>query len=115
MLFQSTHEDVRDLLAEWKRDPGFLRSQFDKNRDGKIDQAEWEEVRKAAEKHVEALHQELGYQQVLNIIHAPEDSSRPFIIADRDPEGLARQFHRWSWSHAGAAVLAAGVALYIGT
>ncbi len=103
-------EDVRQLLAEWKRAPRQTLARFDFNGDGQLDMAEWDQARLAAEKEVQKLHEEIRRQPGTHILRAPEDG-RPFILANRDPEKLMRRLRWWSWFHLTVSVAAAVTAL----
>lgn len=110
-VVSSTSQDVRDLISEWKRDRHWLLNQFDRNRDGEIDEEEWEAVRKAARRQVEALQRDLASTPEILVLRAPKDRRRPYLLANRDPDLLARYLLRWSWLHLGAALAAALTAL----
>lgn len=85
--------DVGDLLAEWKTDQGDLRRRFDRDRDGAIDEQEWQAARDAAEDEVARRHQEIRNQPTQHRLQKP-GSSKPYLIANHPPEKLGR---RYAW------------------
>lgn len=103
-------KDVLGTLADWKKEPKLLRERFDANKDGEIDQAEWEHARREAVRHVRGQHRELRNEEAVTLVRAPGDG-RLFLIANIPPEGLVRRF-RW-WGQFQIAVLAASLAAII--
>lgn len=89
--------DVSALLAEWKRDPQALKARFDANGDGEIDLDEWQQARHAAGQEVAERHREARNLPAVNVVRAPRD--RPYLIANLDPQRLARRFGLWALFH----------------
>jgi len=86
---------TRELLLRWKRSPGQLLERFDLNRDGQIDQHEWEIVRRQAEK--EALRAQGDTAEAKGPVHVlsrPPRGGIPFIIAGETQEVLSSGFRR---------------------
>jgi hypothetical protein len=82
--------DVRELLAEWKTDqPGLLR-RFDLDRDGQLDEREWNLARRLARGEVEKRHRELRRQPELHLVEGAPSSL--YMISNHDPDKLARRF-----------------------
>jgi hypothetical protein len=82
--------DVRELLAEWKRDqPGLLR-RFDLDRDGRLDEREWALARRLAQRGIEKKHRELRLQPELHLVQ--DAPSSLFLISNHDPDKLLRRF-----------------------
>ncbi len=96
----NTRLDVGDLLAEWKSDQADLHRRFDLDRDGAIDEQEWQSARQAAELEVVRLHQAIRNQPTQHQLRKP-GSRKPYLIANHVPEQLGR---RYAWL--GAAYLA---------
>ena len=82
---------LRDLLAEWKRDRPALLERFDRNRDGAIDLAEWEAARAAAQREIAARQAEALAAPELHAMRRPQDG-RLYLISDLDPAALARRY-----------------------
>ncbi len=87
-------ERTRELLRRWKQAPEKLLHRFDLNRDGRIDQREWEIVRRQAEK--EALREQGKEKpgEVLHLLRKPADGNLPFILSANDQAGLISDFRR---------------------
>jgi hypothetical protein len=82
--------DVRDQLAEWKRDQAGLLRRFDLNHDGQLDEREWALARRLAQRGVEKKQRELRQQPELHLVQ--DAPSRLFLISNHDPDQLARRF-----------------------
>lgn len=92
----NTHEEVRQLLAEWKRDQVSLHARFDRNNDGVLSVDEWEAVRKAAWKEVLAEQAKRARGPVHHLLTRPDDSRRPFILSVLPQELLIRRYRVYS-------------------
>lgn len=90
--------DTAQLLAEWKRDPAALKRRFDLDGNDEIDLTEWALARAAARREVARQHREARAAADAHLVRAPRDG-RPFLIANIDPERLARRFGLWSLAH----------------
>jgi hypothetical protein len=110
--FLSHREDVSALLAEWKRDPEWLKKRFDLDGDGEIDLHEWELARKAAAREVEENHRELRQQPGVHVMRRPV-SGRMYLISNLSPQQLKRKYQWWSAIHLG--IFFAGLAGVIAT
>ncbi|MFK7886400.1 MAG: hypothetical protein AB8G16_05985 [Gammaproteobacteria bacterium] len=86
-------EELVEKLREWKRDQETLVRRFDANRDGRIDEQEWETARREARKEVAAEHREASVAPGVNVIGAPDDA-RPFLIAAEHEDLVARRLWR---------------------
>lgn len=91
---QSVQNITRDLLSDWKQDREQLLERFDSNRDGEIDQAEWEIAREAAQSQARTLHQQLLHELEIHHISRLEDDRRPFIISVHPQTELIRKYRR---------------------
>jgi hypothetical protein len=89
-------EDMGNLLAQWKQNRPALLQRFDLNKDGEIDEKEWELARAQAKREVEKQHREMRAQPGFHVLHAPRDG-RYFLITNKDPERMARTLQFWSW------------------
>ncbi len=96
--------DLGDLLADWKSDQTDLHRRFDQDKNGVIDDAEWQQARQAAEREVEQKHREIRNQPSQHRLRKP-DSRRPYLIANHPPEKLGR---RYAWLGAAHLVLLLG-------
>lgn len=91
-------EDLKTLLAEWKKDTKTLLARFDANKDGELDMKEWELARQQAKREITAQHREQHAHAEVSIVRRPDDG-RMFLISDLDPARLARRYRVWSWAH----------------
>jgi hypothetical protein len=89
-LSDHRHE-VRELLAEWKRDQAELLRRFDADGDGRISLDEWEAVRRAALEEVHKRHLEQGAKPDVNVLSKPRDG-RPFILSAIPQDLVARNY-----------------------
>jgi hypothetical protein len=87
-------DDVRHLLASWKRDPGRMRV-FDANGDGHVDLQEWETARGAARAQVLRERAERAATPGIPVLAQPAERGQPFILAALAQSDLARRY-RWS-------------------
>ncbi|MCP5428126.1 MAG: hypothetical protein H6964_08900 [Chromatiaceae bacterium] len=85
-------ETVREILRLWKQDKASLLARFDRDRNGIIDQEEWQQARLAA-----SAEGDQAYRQALNgeAPHALSDSgssSQPFLISTLPQFDLVKRF-----------------------
>ena len=97
-------QEVKELLAEWKRDRRELLRRFDTNGDGQIDLQEWETARQAALEQVHAAQLERSSEPDLNVLSEPP-TRMPFLLWSAPKASLAL---RLKWV-AAAGLLAATV------
>ncbi len=95
---QSSISDItRDLLIEWKRDRNALiAAGFDKNGDGEIDLEEWQQVRHAARKAAENIHQQRLRQPDVHRLEKPENNNLPFLLSIEPQHRLIRRYRRYA-------------------
>jgi hypothetical protein len=89
---------VRDLLADWKRDRPSLLARFDADGNGEISLEEWEEARAAARREVVALQKEALAAPECHVLRRPRDG-RLYLISDLDPAQIARRYRLWALFH----------------
>ncbi len=104
----NTRLDVGDLLAEWKADQADLHRRFDQDKNGSINEQEWQTARQAAEHEVARRHSEIRKQPTQHHLRKP-GSRKPYLIANHPPEKLGR---RYAWL--GAAYLTLMLASLVG-
>ena len=83
--------DVRELLAEWKRDEAALLHEFDADGNGEIDLTEWEQVRARAVEQVRAKLAEQAAQPDIHVL-ARSANRKPFLISAVPQEKLVRRY-----------------------
>jgi hypothetical protein len=91
-----SHSEIGDpdntataLLHRWKQDQSALLARFDKNHDGRLDAAEWEAVRQAAETESQSHTRDARINR-LNVISQPTNGE-PFLVASMDDVHLVRR------------------------
>jgi len=89
--------EMAALLSEWKQDQPALRARFDRDRDGRISLAEWEQARQAARQTVQkaAADRQADRQQtaVLHVV-AQADGDQLFLLAALPATMVARRYRR---------------------
>lgn len=91
-------EDVKALLAEWKKDAHDLLKRFDLDGNGELDLREWELARAQARREVARMHREAQQQSELHVMRSPDDE-RLYLISSLSPAKLSRRYWRWSLAH----------------
>ena len=95
-------------LAEWKRQPQQLMARFDRDRDGKLDAAEWEAARGAAKAEVGAELEQRALAPGVNVLRLARDG-RPFLLSTIPQAELVARC-RWQ---ARASLLAIALAAWL--
>ena len=106
-------ERVRERLVRLKRDRTRLIAGFDRNGDGEIDQAEWEQARSLVER---AVDRELAAQpapEAVSWIGMPPLRRQPYLIACHDQRALAKRYRRYSFFSLLAAAPGASLGLWL--
>lgn len=98
---QPLRHRVGDLLARWKLKPQILLETYDANGDGRLDQDEWQQVCKTAERVVQ---EDFVHEQHTAGTHVIDRSSggRLFMITNVPPARLAHRYRRAMWMHSTA-------------
>lgn len=81
------------LLAEWKQDQPALVERFDRDRDGRVSLAEWEQAREEAKHSVTQRHLERPSRPALHVLGRP-DGARLFLIAAFPGSDVAKRYRR---------------------
>ena len=92
----NTREEVKNLLATWKKDPGFLLEKFDKNKDGKIDLHEWDKVRRVAVKKVMDHQAKTKTEPMIHLLSKPKMSNKPFILSTKSQRVLVKTYRMYA-------------------
>ena len=82
-------DSVAALLRQWKQDQNGLLARFDKDHNGRLDAAEWEAVRQAAEVESQSKTRDSRINR-LNVISQPTNGE-PFLVASMDDAHLVRR------------------------
>ena len=88
-------EQIKERLRQWKADhPGLLK-RFDRNRDGSIDQDEWELARRSA--RTEVMREQMREsQQAIHTLSDAGSHRRPLLISTREEFDIVRQYRHWA-------------------
>lgn len=77
----SLETETRELILRWKHNPNYLLNRFDLNQDGKIDEKEWQIVRKQAAKEAVRQRLEKPAEPVVHVMQKPGAKNQPFILS----------------------------------
>ena len=112
-----TQKSMRDVMInvinDWKKDQAALRDRFDSNKDGNIDQQEWEVARSEARAAAQQIHDELALEPDTSIMAKPSNSSRPFIISMYPQALLARKYRRSGYAALAACIISICAAAWL--
>jgi hypothetical protein len=84
---------VTALLHDWKQDQRSLLERFDRNHDGVLDAAEWDQARAAARSQVGEHMVADAHAAEFPVLSKPTDG-RAFLLSASDGQGLARRLRR---------------------
>jgi len=90
---ENPDDAVAELLHQWKHDQGTLLARFDRDHDGSLNSAEWEQARAVARKQVLEGRAAEPLSPRVNVLGDPADG-RAFLLAVSDGESLAQRFRR---------------------
>jgi len=96
------------VIREWKGDFAGMLQRFDSDKNGQLDEPEWNRVRLAAQLEAEDRHKQTSLQPAQHLLARPRES-QPFILSSHGEDHLARQF-RWQAVGAGLLCLAGALA-----
>mgnify|MGYP001567447363 CR=1 FL=1 len=104
-------EELRQLLAEWKKDQPQLKERFDLNRDGRIDDQEWMLARAQARREAERTRTEhqKSFGEGINLLRHPNEPGRPYLISAYRQSTLVRRYY-WQTLLTSAGFFLAGAA-----
>ena len=102
-------DELRRLLADWKKNQVELINRYDTNNDGVLDQKEWEVARTEARKQIALEKRRHAATPGVNVIGAPPDR-RPFLIAPLESGNFAKKL-RWKAMGSAAVTVLLGSAL----
>jgi len=91
---RSAGEELSRVLRTWKQDQPMLLRRFDANRDGHIDDREWQTARQAARRQVLQDRAVRSAQPATPIVRAGEHSRYPFLISARPGFLLSDRYRR---------------------
>jgi hypothetical protein len=95
-----------EVLRAWKQDPSDLLHRFDADGDGQIDENEWEAARREAQVQVTRERAEASGAQALDLVGAPRERGRPFLISAIPQRALVARYRLYTGIGLAAAALA---------
>lgn len=105
---QSVSEEVSNRLRSWKHDQEELKRRFDNNRDGRLDEDEWQQARQQAQRQVVQDRAERSAQAAVHIVRATDHDRHPFLISAKPQFLLTGRYRRRAVFSLAGSVLAAG-------
>ncbi len=100
------------VIREWKGDFAGLLRRFDRDRNGQLDDQEWQRVREAAETEAQRLHRQRSADPAQHFLRKPQES-QPFILSSYGEDDIAKRFF-WQAILAGCLCIASALgATYI--
>ena len=91
----NTREEVRELIANWKKDPNIVRK-FDTNNDGQLDMQEWDELRRTAQHEVRKNQVKRSTKPPTHVMTKPEDRNHPFLLSSIPQHQLTKRFRLYA-------------------
>lgn len=91
---QSVRDVMINLINDWKQDQPAVRERFDSNKDGNIDQQEWEVARREARSEAQQIHDQLVLEPDTHIIAKLDNATQPFIISVYPQALLVQKYRR---------------------
>lgn len=97
------------IIRTWKEDFDGLLRRFDRDRNGQLDENEWQKVREAAEVEAHRVHRQRSTQPAQHFLRQPQEN-QPFILSNYGEDEIAQ---RWYWQaiFAGCICIASSVVL----
>ena len=79
------------VIREWKGDFAGLLRRFDRDRNGQLDEQEWQKVREAAEIEAQRLHRQRSADPANHYLRKPQEN-QPFILSSYGEDDIAKRF-----------------------
>lgn len=89
--------EVGELITSWKADPTRMLFRFDLDRNGEIDQEEWEKARAEARQEVEHRQMNLAHHGDFEI--AKPSNGALYLISGKSPDMLRDSYRCWVITH----------------
>ncbi len=107
-LQTSARDDLRDLVIAWKTEPA-RRAAFDRNGDGELDAAEFDQLRSAAAQLSAVKRREEAALPQTHVLHKPP-GRQIFLLSTVPAQKLGTRLRWQSWAWLAASLVAAGLA-----
>lgn len=110
---QSVRDAMYQLITDWKQDPAQLLKRFDSNKDGQIDQLEWEAARQQAFEQAQTIYHEQAMEPDTHLMMKPTDNTRPFIISIHSQARLIKKYRYYTYAASTACLTVMGYMLWL--
>jgi hypothetical protein len=94
---EAIRKDIWGLISDWKMNPAKMLFRFDLDRNGEIDQAEWEIAREEAREEVSRQHMYKAHTGDFEI-SAPTNGQL-YLLSGMSPEFLRSSYRCWVVTH----------------
>lgn len=91
---QSIRQQVSLKLREWKQDPNQLLHRYDTDKDGKISEKEWQQVRQDANMAVKRQIGQRAKMKQLSIMRSSPHKNQPYILSTIPEAKLIGRYQR---------------------
>ncbi len=96
---QAIRDDmIKERLRQWKADHACLLKRFDRNRDGHIDEREWDLARRSARSEVMREQMRERDDHTIHTLSDTGSRTRPLLISTREEFDIVRRFRLWAGS-----------------
>lgn len=91
------NKEMKNLIAEWKKTPTKMLFRFDLDRNGEIDQSEWEKAR--AQAREETSHQQVYQGHIGDFEIKKPTNGQLYLLSGMSPDLLRRSYRCWVITH----------------
>jgi len=105
---QPVSAEVSQRLRNWKNNQEALKQRFDKNRDDRLDEGEWQQARLEAHRQVVQERAERSAQSDVHVVRASGHDGHPFLISAKPQFLLTDRYRRNAVLSLAGSVVAAG-------
>lgn len=106
-------ESTRGLLRRWKQEQPRLLARFDRDRNGLIDQEEWQQARLAAASEADAVYARERIGKPSHRLADSSSSGRPYLISTLPQFSLIRRFKLISLATFTALFICGGITIWM--
>ncbi len=90
------HRLTGQIIRDWKADYTSLLARFDRDKDGRLDQQEWQQVQAAASEQAQEQLRSVTQAPEQHVLSRPPYKRLPFVLSSHPEEGLSRRLRRQS-------------------
>jgi len=104
---------IREILRSWKQDRPKLLARFDRDRNGDIDQDEWQQARLAASIEGEREYQDRLAREAPHSLSDTGSSSRPYLLSSMPQFDLVKRFKLIAAGSIAAFFITGGISVWM--